>query len=78
MWHAALPFAVHEEQVANAGSKKWDYCVSKPNYADVRQRVANAFAEKANEIADAIDIVQGLSKETVRLRSEYNMLRGTS
>ena len=56
-----------EEQVANGDSKKWDYCAPKPNYADVRHRVGNAFSEKANEIADAIDIVQGLSKETVRL-----------
>ena len=56
-----------EDQVANAGSQKWDYCAPKPNYANVRQRVGNAFAEKAHEIADAIDIVQGLSKETARL-----------
>ena len=66
-WHFGVFFAMCEEQVANADSKKWDYCAPKPNYADVRQRVGNAFGEKANEIADAIDIVQGLSKETVRL-----------
>ena len=35
-------------------------------YADVRARVANAFAEKANELADAIAVVQGLSKDTSR------------
>jgi hypothetical protein len=32
----------------------------------VRKRVGHAFAEKANEIADAIAIVQGLSKEAAR------------
>jgi hypothetical protein len=55
-----------KEQVANAGRQKWDYCAPKVNYADVRARVANAFAEKANEPADAIAVVQGLSKDTSR------------
>jgi hypothetical protein len=32
----------------------------------VRSRVGHAFAEKASEIADAIEIVQGLSKEATR------------
>ena len=40
---------------------------AKPNYADVRKRVGNAFAEKAHEIADATAVVQGLSKESSRL-----------
>jgi len=35
--------------------------------AEVRGRVANAFAEKANELADAIAVVQGLSKDMSRL-----------
>merc|ERR1711907_32790 len=61
-----------EEQVANTGASKWDYCAPKPNYADVRKRVANAFAEKANEIADAIAVVQGLSKEAARLLSDID------
>ena len=55
-----------QEQAANAGPQKWDYCAPKVNYADVRQRVGNAFAEKTNEIANAIDVVQGLSKEAAR------------
>ena len=55
-----------EEQVADAAAQKWDYCASKVDYADVRQRVGHAFAEKANEIADAVAIVQGLSKEATR------------
>ena len=55
-----------EEQVANAGPQKWDYCAPRADYADVRKRVGHAFAEKANEIADAIAIVQGLSKEATR------------
>ena len=57
-----------KEQVANAGAQKWDYCAPKINYADVRQRVGNAFVEKANEISDAIAVVQGLSKEATRLQ----------
>ena len=55
-----------QEQVANAGPQKWDYCAPKIDYADVRKRVGYAFAEKANEIADAIATVQGLSKEATR------------
>lgn len=47
-----------------------DYCAPKINYADVRKRVSYAFAEKAHEIADAIDVVQSLSKEGVALLEE--------
>merc|ERR1712072_853538 len=61
-----------EEQVANAGPQKWDYCAPKIDYADVRKRVGYAFAEKANEIADAISVVQGLSKEATRLLGEID------
>ena len=39
----------------------------KPNYAEVRARVGSAFAEKAHELADAVAVVQGLSKEATRL-----------
>ena len=53
--------------MANAGPQKWDYCSPKADYADVRRRVGHAFAEKANEIADAISVVQSLSKEATRL-----------
>ena len=47
-----------------------DYCAPKINYADVRKRVQHAFAEKANEISDAIAAVQGLSKEGATIMSE--------
>ena len=47
-----------------------DYCAPKINYADVRKRVSYAFAEKANEIADAIAVVQSLSKEGTALLDE--------
>ena len=53
--------------MANAGTQKWDYCMPRINYADVRRRVGSAFAEKANEIADAVAVVQGLSGEATRL-----------
>ena len=59
-----------QEQAANAGSQQWDYCVPKPNYAEVRARVGSAFAEKAHELADAVSVVQGLSKEATRLPGE--------
>ena len=60
-----------QEQAANAGSQQWDYCVPKPNYAEVRARVGSAFAEKAHELADAVSVVQGLSKEATRLPGEF-------
>lgn len=56
--------------MASAGRQKWDYCAPKANYAEVRVRVGNAFAEKANELADAIAVVQGLSKDAARLLGE--------
>lgn len=37
------------------------------NYADVRTRVAHAFAEKAHEMSAVITLLQTLSKETVAL-----------
>ena len=44
-----------------------DYCAPKVNYAEVRDRVSVAYAEKANEIADATSLVQGLSREVSTL-----------
>ena len=41
-------------------------CASRIDYSEVRRRVGNAFAEKASEIADAVETVQGLSKEATR------------
>ena len=58
--------AACEEQAANVGSQKWDYCAPRIDYSEVRRRVGNAFAEKASEIADAVETVQGLSKEATR------------
>jgi hypothetical protein len=55
-----------EEQAANVGSQKWDYCTPRIDYVDIRKRVGNAFAEKSNELADAIAVVQSLSKEASR------------
>ena len=40
---------------------------AKVNYAEVRTRVAHAFAEKAHEVAEAIDVLQSLSKESIGL-----------
>ena len=36
----------------------------------MRARVGSAFAEKAHELADAVAVVQGLSKEATRLPLE--------
>ena len=57
-----------QEQAANAGAQQWDYCVPKPNYAEVRARVGSAFAEKAHELADAVAVVQGLSARILFVR----------
>jgi hypothetical protein len=67
-----------QEQAANAGAQQWDYCVPKPNYAEVRARVGSAFAEKAHELADAVAVVQGLSKEATRLPLEFGHFLGLS
>ena len=49
-----------------------DYCAPKIDYAEVRTRVRYAFSEKANEIADAIAVVQGLSAEGSKLLEEID------
>ena len=49
-----------------------DYCAPKIDYAEVRKRVRYAFSEKANEIADAIAVVQRLSAEGSKLLEEID------
>ena len=49
-----------------------DYCAPKIDYAEVRKRVGYAFSEKANEIADAIAVVQSLSAEGSKLLEEID------
>ena len=49
-----------------------DYCAPKIDYAEVRKRVRYAFSEKANEIADAIAVVQSLSAEGSKLLEEID------
>ena len=50
----------------------YDYCVPKVNYVEVRDRVSIAYAEKANEIADATSLVQSLSREAVALLQQVS------
>ena len=40
------------------------------NYAEIRARVANGFIEKANEMADALAVLQELSKATSSLSEQ--------
>ena len=40
------------------------------NYAEMRTRVARAFIEKANEIAEAVAVFQHLSKATSNLSEQ--------
>ena len=40
------------------------------NYAEVRARVTHGFAEKANEMADAIAVLQDLSRATLGLTED--------
>ena len=42
------------------------------DYADVRARVANAFAEKAHEMSAVIAVLQKLSKETTAIVETIN------
>ena len=60
------------------GAQHWAYCSSILNYADVRVRVSHAFAEKSNAMFDALDVVQTLSKKSMRLISEINGRCGSS
>ena len=55
-----------------------DYCSPRVNYADVRARVAHAFAAKASELGDAIALVQGLSKESVALLDQIRIYCGSA
>ena len=42
------------------------------NYADVRVRVVNAYAQHGHEMAEATSALQGLSKETMRLLEQIS------
>jgi len=55
-----------------------DYCSPRVNYAEVRARVAHAFAAKASELGDAIALVQGLSKESMSLLDQIHTYCGSA
>ena len=42
------------------------------NYAEIRARVANGFIEKANEMADALAVLQDLSRASSGLREQIS------
>ena len=42
------------------------------NYADVRLRVKNSYAEKANEIGDTIALLQDISRDTLHLKEQIS------
>ena len=42
------------------------------NYAEIRARVANGFIEKANEMADALAVLQDLSRASFGLREQIS------
>ena len=42
------------------------------NYADVRLRVKNSYAEKASEISDTIALLQDISRDTLRLTEQIS------
>ena len=45
---------------------------TKVDYANVRARVAHAFAEKAHEMSETVAVLQGLSRETRALVDTIN------
>ena len=63
----ALGGVLRESPVAFGARAKGGSVV---NYAEVRARVAHGFAEKANEMADAIAVLQDLSRTTVDLTDQ--------
>ena len=65
-----LPFV--SRKLTNLRVRCQDYCAPKVDYAEVRKRVRYAFSEKANEIADAIAVVQSLSAEGSKLLEEID------
>lgn len=42
------------------------------NYAEIRTRVQHSFPEKANEIADMIDVLQDMTKSTMEMSSQIS------
>ena len=42
------------------------------NYAEIRTRVQHSFPEKANEIADLVDVLQDLTKSTLEMSSQIS------
>ena len=63
-----------ESSIAFAAHGKFGSSV---NYADVRARVAHGFIEKANEMANAIAVLQDLSRATVDLSEQIATHCGT-
>ena len=42
------------------------------NYAEIRTRVQHSFPEKANEIADLVDVLQDLTKSTMEISNQIS------
>ena len=71
-WVRLAPAMRVSRKFMNMRMRYQDYCAPKIDYADVRKRVRYAFSEKANEIADAIAVVQNLSAEGSKLLEEID------
>ena len=67
---AALPLAASPLLSQGAAAGSLAAAMQPANYADVRERVAFAYAEKAHEMAEATRLLQTLSKQTQSLLAE--------
>ena len=73
---AAFPPAWHcvflQEQVASSGPEQWGYCQPASNYAELRERMVGAFAEKESELSDTVAVMLGVSRDLKHVLHEIH------
>jgi hypothetical protein len=58
-----------QAQVASSGPAAWGYCQPASNYAELRERMVGAFAEKESQLSDTVAVMLAVSRD---LKNELN------
>jgi hypothetical protein len=61
-----------QEQVARSGPEQWGYCQPASNYAELRERMVGAFAEKEGEISDTVAVMLAVSRDLKHVLNEIH------
>ena len=61
-----------QAQVANSGLEPWGYCQPASNYAELRERMVGAFAEKESQLSDTVAVMLAVSRDLKNVLNEIH------